>query len=743
MITYPVFSPVYRVEIQDDKLLLSSDGRFTILNSKVCLSIAPYLTGREPLNRIIYKLRDQHTAEEIHFTILLLEQDGYIVDGESLKTNNHHAFWQRMSDNVADVADRMASRSVDILGVGFDHTDAFISTLEELKVSVKNTAPLRVILATDYLHPDLEEINQAALSNKTSLLLINPFPPSLLIGPVIIPGETGCWECLKHRLSLNRPADVFLSEQGTAVLKPILHDIPKPAIDLGLIMAAIETTKWLLSESAHEYMDGLKSIDLATLEIQHHPFIRRPQCSACGDPLISATNTISLNKGAIAKKKYGFRIQPSEKTVEAMEFQVSNLTGIVRSISPVASENKGLIHNYTAGHGSRMNGHSIESLRYQTRDQSGGKGKTDSQSKASAMGEAIERVSAIYEGQAPFCIAPFASLGKNALHPNSIALFGQQQFEERSTWNAAQNGYFHRVPEPLNIDKPIAWTELVSLINGEKKLVPTAYCYYGYDGPGIKFCRSDSNGLAAGNCLEEAIFSALLELAERDAVSIWWYNRIRYPGVDLQSLNDPYISEIVSYYRSLSRDLWVLDVTNDLSIPTFVAISPKLGDTSEDILLGFGAHIDASTAITRAVLEVNQSLPTVLKSKVERERMLLPDFADAISWWNTASVENQPYLTPLSSEQKSIESYPSFDSIDLKEQIDRLVSHVATLDLDVLVLNLTKPDVNLPAVRVIVPGLRHFWRRLAPGRLYDVPLKQGLLEKPNRENHLNPISLFL
>ena len=44
--------------------------------------------------------------------------------------------------------------------------------------------------------------------------------------------------------------------------------------------------------------------------------------------------------------------------------------------------------------------------------------------------------------------------------------------------------------------------------------------------------------------------------------------------------------------------------------------------------------------------------------------------------------------------------------------------------LDFLVLDQTRPDIGVPVVRVIVPGLRHFYRRFAPtGRLYDVPVK--------------------
>jgi ribosomal protein S12 methylthiotransferase accessory factor len=56
---------------------------------------------------------------------------------------------------------------------------------------------------------------------------------------------------------------------------------------------------------------------------------------------------------------------------------------------------------------------------------------------------------------------------------------------------------------------------------------------------------------------------------------------------------------------------------------------------------------------------------------------------------------------------------------------------------------MTLPDIGFPVARVIVPGMRHFWARLAPGRLYDVPVKMGWLPRPLREAELNPEAYFL
>lgn len=60
-----------------------------------------------------------------------------------------------------------------------------------------------------------------------------------------------------------------------------------------------------------------------------------------------------------------------------------------------------------------------------------------------------------------------------------------------------------------------------------------------------------------------------------------------------------------------------------------------------------------------------------------------------------------------------------------------------------LFLDQTRADIGMPVVKVFVPGLRHFWKRFAPGRLYDVPVQMGWLPKAKPESAMNPIGVFL
>ena len=84
---------------------------------------------------------------------------------------------------------------------------------------------------------------------------------------------------------------------------------------------------------------------------------------------------------------------------------------------------------------------------------------------------------------------------------------------------------------------------------------------------------ADSNGCAAGNTVEEAIVQGFLELVERDAYAIWWYNKVQRPEVDLDRFDNSYVHDLRNQLTEAGKRVWVLDITSDLGIPTFVAVA--------------------------------------------------------------------------------------------------------------------------------------------------------------------------
>jgi ribosomal protein S12 methylthiotransferase accessory factor len=113
-------------------------------------------------------------------------------------------------------------------------------------------------------------------------------------------------------------------------------------------------------------------------------------------------------------------------------------------------------------------------------------------------------------------------------------------------------------------------------------------------------------------------------------------------------------------------------------------------------------------------------------------------------WFVHAKVEEQSYLLPDESvAPKRPADYASHPSTDLAEDVRRCVALARSRGLQTLVVDLSRPDIDLSVVKVIVPGLRHFWARFGPGRLYEVPVELGRRAHRASEDELNPNLMFL
>ncbi len=333
----------------------------------------------------------------------------------------------------------------------------------------------------------------------------------------------------------------------------------------------------------------------------------------------------------------------------------------------------------------------------------------------------------------------FISAGESeAIHPNEVQLFSDWQLDHAEEVNARKHPY-NIVPVRLDPNAEIDWSPVWSLTQDRHRYLPTSMLYgMTPEQRGDLDFWADSNGCAAGNTLEEAILQGFFELVERDAFAVWWYNRLRLPAVDLESFGDEYLASAREYYRGLNRELWVLDVTNNLGIPVFVALSRRTDKDAEDIIYGAGAHMDPFIAAMRAVCEVNQCLTWV---QVSERAAAGHDMMDPLCrwWWQNGKLVDHSYLAPVPGAiPRGTLDYAVPDTTDVREDVERCRALVEAKGMEFLVLDQTRPDIGMPVVRVIVPGLRHFWERFATGRLFDVPVEMGWRERPLAEADLNP-----
>jgi ribosomal protein S12 methylthiotransferase accessory factor len=408
----------------------------------------------------------------------------------------------------------------------------------------------------------------------------------------------------------------------------------------------------------------------------------------------------------------------------------------------VQSAPDGTMHVYLAGRNLARRHRSLEHLRGDLRNMSSGKGTTDAQARASGLCEGLERYSGVFRGDEPRRRASLTDLGDTATHPNACALYSERQYRLRAS-NNPHKGHYNYVPIPFDPTEQVEWTPVWSLTRGETHYLPTAFCYFNYPhGEREPFHIGDSNGNAAGNTLEEAILQGFYELVERDSVALWWYNRVRLPAVDLDGFADPYPARLRASLRELGREVWALDLTSDLGVPVVAAITRKLDGPEEQIVLGFGSHLDPHLALIRALTEMNQMLAAMIQQP-QPARTAESTMDDTEVWLRTATIANQPYLLPKDGPGRTASHFQGMWTDDISEDVRACQKIVESRGMEMLVLDQTREEVGLPVAKVIVPGLRHFWARFAPGRLYDVPVQLGWLPHPLTEEELNPIPMFL
>jgi ribosomal protein S12 methylthiotransferase accessory factor len=360
--------------------------------------------------------------------------------------------------------------------------------------------------------------------------------------------------------------------------------------------------------------------------------------------------------------------------------------------------------------------------------------------------EAIERYAGVFQGDEIRVTRRFADFpAGDAILPNDVLLFSDAQYRrDRSKTSDAGDGT--PMPAPFDPASEIEWSPVWSLRDQRFKYLPTTLLYFFYRGPDGYHVHADSNGCAAGNTVEEAIVQGFLELVERDAYAIWWYNRLQRPELDLVQFQDSYIRDLKAQLAETGRRLWVLDVTSDLAIPSFVTVAHWTEDGQEFVDFGSGAHFDARIALLRAMTELNQFLAIGLMGA----RSQIPSGQDGeeaapVSEANLPPfrLHDHAYLTPngavVAGTVAASNPGVRFAGLDAREQVNACVDLARREGFDFLVLDQTRPDIEVPVVRVMVPGLRHFYRRFAPGRLYDVPVKLRWRERPLSEHELNPL----
>jgi bacteriocin biosynthesis cyclodehydratase domain-containing protein len=731
----PRFAPNFTVYVlpSDVVCLYSEDRKFLLHGELYCALATAIGEGGRSFRELVRELEPDFPSDKIHEALKRLVERRYILPTSRSSAGAVAAYWASLGLSPEAAEENLRKCRVRIQAIDVEGATELDVALRGLGVRIVKRSPgLTVTLVSDYLEGRLAELNRQHLVDQSPWLLVQPCGIFPLVGPVLRPGESACWTCLADRMKRNREVRALL-DRGQArcvAVSPLArHTFGQSAVQL----AAVEIAKAIASDFRTELRDHIISLDLLGSTIVKHYVAARPQCPSCGrkklrDPRRAPVPLELGTGGKLVMTSGGYRTVSPRATMARFRKHVSPLTGVVSRLERIEADLP-MNTNYYAAHNFSAPAKTVNELRMGLSGGSFGKGSTAEQGEASALMEAIERYSGIFQGDEIRITRRFSDFPSgDAILPNDVLLFSDAQYRRDL---APTPGPDHMpLPTPFDASTKIEWSPVWSLRDERFKYLPTSLLYFFYRGPGQ--IDADSNGCAAGNTLEEAIVQGFLELVERDAYAIWWYNRLQRPEVDLGLFGDSYVRDLQTQLAEAGRRLWVLDVTSDFGIPTFVAILHWMHNSQENIEFGSGAHFDARIALLRALTELNQFLSIGLMGGGTGEKSSLDGFTPL-------RLRDHPFLTPNDDPMVQPGFGSKFGGLDTREQVAACVGHAKQEGLDFLVLNQTRPDIDVPVVRVIVPGMRHFYRRFAPGRLYDIPVKLGLRDRPLSENELNPL----
>jgi len=322
-----------------------------------------------------------------------------------------------------------------------------------------------------------------------------------------------------------------------------------------------------------------------------------------------------------------------------------------------------------------------------------GKGSTEQRARISAIMESFER-----------CLAEKPGLNENIAEGISAPALVESYAKAIENFNVLDPKTL-LLPQPYIPQSLLEWVGAYDLINKEEVFVSANAVYHPYDAPGQcqKLFLSNTNGLASGNVIEEAILHGMLEVIERDAISIAQFTRNLGKEI-LLTKEDGHLYEIARKFKEAEIELKIWLVPTDTGIPTVIAATDdvKLKDPAL-LVMGAGSHLKPATAVVRAITEAAQS--RVVQIQGAREDTNREGFIRSVGY---DRMKRLNYFWFEEGEKVSLSEVQDLSRKSPAENIDLILEKLRGLAEKVLVVDLSRKEVAVPVVRVIIPGFELF-----------------------------------
>jgi len=310
-----------------------------------------------------------------------------------------------------------------------------------------------------------------------------------------------------------------------------------------------------------------------------------------------------------------------------------------------------------------------------------GKGATPHQAEASAVMELAERFRFYSFRNNPdnFIIEKYRNLKNKAIPFEMIA----QSVHDDSNDLAITRNIFENLP--------LKWTQGFNLTQNKEVLIPFNWF----------FTINEFNGACAGNCVEEGLIQGICEVVERHTSSIISQSRLKVPAINADSATKPLVVEMIQKYMNAGIKLYLSDFTLNMGIPTvgILAYDPSTFPGKSEIVWTAGTTPDPQKALSRALAETAQ-LAGDFNTCSNYVASGLPKFKKIKEAEFVINPENKINISDL----------PDISNDNIKVEVQNCLSALSKNGMEVIVINITHPLLEIPAFYTIIPGT-HFRER--------------------------------
>lgn len=218
-----------------------------------------------------------------------------------------------------------------------------------------------------------------------------------------------------------------------------------------------------------------------------------------------------------------------------------------------------------------------------------------------------------------------------------------------------------------------------------------------------------SNGMAAGNTLEEATVQATCEIFERHTQIQIIKPEKTVPSIDRNTLENERLKSMIELFETKNIEIILKDFSMDGRFPSigvlFINHNLRAGRLEHKILIP-GVSFNLEEALSRCLTEYMQGRDTLTATRPDLDRPVVHRFRVTNLYLLFKCCVSQKDISFL--EKGDTIAFESSRSADILSEIESIKKICRELDTDFIVLDLTHPVLRFPVVRVVMPGYSDF-----------------------------------